>query len=286
LGEGTSFWAPGLAPSGSFVHVDLDDTVFGAAYPQAPTLGVQSDVRAFVAKLLAAWPSSTPAVLPPVWGKLHARPAPAGSLRESGLVRGSILAAALQSIVVEGSDAIVMADSGNSSLWGTHCLRFDTPGRYRVSPGIGSMSHASTGVLGAALGSGRVAVALVGDGSMLMQNEVSTAVAHRVPAVWVVLNDARYGMVADGLRGLGWEPFATDIPRADFAALARAVGALGIRVEREADVAPALKQALVAGRPVVIDVLIDVAEPPPQSLRVGSLTRQGVNGRTCAGSAV
>ena len=62
------------------------------------------------------------------------------------------------------------------------------------------MGQATAGVLGAAIGRGGKAVAVVGDGAMLMNSEVSTAVQYRVPAVWVVLNDAGYGMIAHGMR--------------------------------------------------------------------------------------
>ncbi len=50
---------------------------------------------------------------------------------------------------------------------------------------------------------------------------------------------------------------ATDLRNPDFAALARAYGAEGIRVEKEEDFKAALKQALAADEPVVMDVLTD-----------------------------
>jgi acetolactate synthase-1/2/3 large subunit len=49
----------------------------------------------------------------------------------------------------------------------------------------------------------------------------------------------------------------------NFAKLAEDMGALGIRVERASDIAPALKRALAADRPVVIDVVSDIEELAP-----------------------
>ena len=68
---------------------------------------------------------------------------------------------------------------------------------------FGSMGHAAAGVVGAALARRGKAVAVVGDGSMLMNSELSTAAQYRAPAVWIVLNDAGYGMCRDGHRALG-----------------------------------------------------------------------------------
>ena len=97
-----------------------------------------------------------------------------------------------------------MMDSGHALGLGNHYLRFASAPRYRLSTGFGSMGHASAGVIGAALASAGKAVALVGDGALLMTNEINTAVGLDVDTVWIVLNDGRYGMVAQGMEALGW----------------------------------------------------------------------------------
>src|SRR5438552_5564764 len=122
----------------------------------------------------------------------------------------------LQDSVVDRSDATLLSESGNSFLWTTHRLRFSEPHRYRVSTGVGAMGHAAAGVVGAALATGGRAVAIVGDGALLMTNEINTAVKYRARSVWVVLNDARYGMCAQGMESLGLSADA-EIPPVDFA---------------------------------------------------------------------
>lgn len=274
LGEFTSFWSPELLPSEGFIHVDVDPDVFGAAYPNVPTVGVQAEVASFLQALLAHWPAagSESAASSPV----EAAPLRA---REVGLVRPSYLMAMLQREVVEKTDGIVLTEAGNSFALGTHHLRFDAPGRYRVSTAFGSMGHAATGVVGAAIGSRRKAWAIVGDGAMLMLSEVSTAAAYGVDAVWIVLNDARYGMIAQGMQSIGWEPFDTDFPRADFVAIARGMCGDGIRVTRECDLEAALAAARDAAGPFVLDVHVDPTELAPATKRNKSLVEQGVNGR-------
>ncbi len=263
LGEPTSFWNPMLVPSGGFVHVDVDPGVPGVAFPQTPTFGVQAEVGDFLKELLALWPARPAAALD------LPRPHPAHpDATASDLVRPGALMAAVQRVVVDGSDAIVLAESGNAFTWATHYLRFAEPGRYRVSTNLGSMGHAATGVLGAAMAQDKAsgkAVAIVGDGAMLMNNsEVNTAVKRGLSAVWIVLNDARYNMCYQGMAALDMAGLADAcFPAVDFAMLARAMGATGLRVESEDELDAALAQALDAGGPVVIDVLIDADQLAP-----------------------
>jgi acetolactate synthase-1/2/3 large subunit len=153
------------------------------------------------------------------------------------------------------------------------------PKRYRVSTGFGSMGQAAAGVLGASLGSRSKAVAILGDGAMLMQNEINTAATYGIDAVWIVLNDARYGMIAQGMQAIGWEPFETDFSRANFVTIARGMGADGVCVQRESELDAALKRALEARGPFVIDVAIDRAEVAPAIGRNQSFVQQGVGGK-------
>ena len=206
-------------------------------------------------------------------------PSPVRPPRSVGPVRPSYLMHAIQTEIVERSDAIILTEAGNSFALGSHYLRFQEAGRYRVSTGFGSMGHAAAGVLGATLGGRRKAVAIVGDGSMLMLNEMNTAASYGIDAVWIVLNDARYGMIAQGMQAIGWQPFGTEFPRVDFVAIARAMGCDGIRVEREEQVEKALRCALLANRPFLIDVIIDSTEPDPPNPRNASLVKQGINGK-------
>lgn len=270
LGELTSFWNPALTPREAFIQVDLDPGVIGIAYPSVKTYGIQADAGEVVEALRRAMPStggdfeSVSSLLPPE--RLEAQ--------DDARIRPEWVMQALQRVVVDGSDAIVMADAGNPIPWTAHLLRFRQP-RYRASTFVGSMGHSTTGVIGAALGRKGKAVAVIGDGSMMMNSEVHTAVQYRIPAVWVVLNNAAYGMVDQGMRALGFRQVETRFEEVDFAALARAQGAGGVRVSRESQLEEALEQAMRAEGPFVVDVLIDPEAPAPFLRRVTSLKAQG-----------
>ncbi len=271
MGESTSFWAGELTPTEAFIHVDADPAALGVAYPHVPTHAAVAEIGAYVLALLAAL--GEPAAAPPA--PSAPRHGPLHSPRATGGVRPQYLFEELQRVIVDGSDAWLMAESGNSFCWSTHHLRYREPGRYRVSTGFGSMGHATTGVVGAALARGDKAVAVVGDGAMMMMNELHSAVQYRADALWVILNDACYLMCAQGMKVMGWEPFACDLPRVDFVAMARAIGADGERVTTELELGPALERALVARGPWVLDVTVDPREAPPSGRRNKSLMQQG-----------
>jgi acetolactate synthase-1/2/3 large subunit len=276
LGEMSSFWSAGLVPEQGLVHVDLDHEVFGAAFPNVETRGIQSEIGAFVEALLEEWPSFE---APPRVRAAEPTQASESEPRPVGPVRPSYLMARVQRHIVEGSDSIVLTEAGNAFALGSHYLRFMEPNRYRVSTGFGSMGQAAAGVLGASLGGGGKAVAILGDGAMLMQNEINTAATYGIDVVWIVLNDARYGMIAQGMESIGWVPFETDFSPSDFVAIARGMGGDGIRVQSETELDAALERAMNAKGPFVVDVCIDREETAPAIGRNKSLVQQGVNGK-------
>ncbi len=273
LGEPTSFWNPAMVPTEGFIHVDLDPDVPGVAYPEAFTLPVRADIGMFVAAMLRKLPAITNAQV-----RSYDLPRPLGSHLESlagTKIRPEVLMQAIQRVALERHDCLIMAESGNSFTWATHYLRFAKAGRYRVSTGVGSMGHFATGVVGAAFAARHTAVAIVGDGAMLMSNEVSTAVKTGAPAVWIVLNDARYNMCEQGMSVLGLQADAR-IPPVDFAMFAQALGAKGEIVASEMDLDGALERAVTAQSPFVLDVRIDPACLAPSMARNRGLRAQGI----------
>jgi thiamine pyrophosphate-dependent acetolactate synthase large subunit-like protein len=266
MGEGASFWDRRFVTPEGFVHVDVDPSVPGRAFPEAKTLAIVADVGATLRAVLEG-------LRPPNGCPVRAFPHPEIdrlARRADGLVRPEALMDALQYWVVDGSDATVLAESGHSFLWTTNRLKFSQPHRYRISTSFGSMGHMAAGVVGAALAGHRKAVAVVGDGAMLMTNEINTAVKFHAPAVWVVLNDGRYGMCAQGMETLGLAADA-EFPQVDFVAFARAQGARATRVDHETQLDSALAEAMAAEGPFVVDVRIDPASRAPASRRNAAL---------------
>ncbi|HZP49415.1 MAG TPA: thiamine pyrophosphate-binding protein [Vicinamibacterales bacterium] len=267
LGEYSSIWDPRLVPARGFIHVDVDERAFAAAYPDVPTRPVLADIGAFLDEVLAQLPDVrvTPSPAAAASVSLVARPGP---------VRPQVLMDVIQRVVIDGTDAIVMAEPGNSFAWTNHHLRFPSP-RYRMSGYWASMGHMVTGAVGASVATGRQTVVVTGDGSMLMLNELSSAASYGARIVWIVLNDGRFGITEAGMSAQGFTPIETRFPKCDFAALARAVGANGMRVTSELELTAGVEAAMRSHGPFVLDVDIDVAERAPFLRRIQALSAMG-----------
>ena len=87
--------------------------------------------------------------------------------------------------------------------------------------------------------------------------EVSTAVAQGIPVTWIVLNDGRMTASTGPIRGRMDPAPVADVGANDLAAIASALGAQGIRVEKSSELRAALDQALSAAGPCVLDITID-----------------------------
>ncbi len=139
-----------------------------------------------------------------------------------------------------------------------------TPGTVLTPGGFATMGFGPAAAIGAKLAApDRTVVSLVGDGGF-GQNPamLATAVELGLGIVWVVMNNNAYGTIA-GLQQAHFDlTYGTTFPGnladpellPNYAAVARAYGADGIRIESAADFRPALAKAISMDRPVVIDV--------------------------------
>ncbi|MEV7672769.1 pyruvate dehydrogenase [Streptomyces sp. NPDC000963] len=156
-------------------------------------------------------------------------------------------------------DAVFTVDTGMCNVW---AARYLTPnGRRRI---IGSFSHGSmANALPQAIGAqftdpNRQVVTLSGDGgfSMLM-GDFLTLVQYDLPVKVVVFNNSSLGMVELEMMVAGLPSYGTTNKNPDFAAIARAAGAHGVRVEKPKQLAGALKDAFRHKGPALVDVVTD-----------------------------
>src|SRR5690606_16514343 len=97
-----------------------------------------------------------------------------------------------------------------------------------------SMGWAISYAVGAALalGGSTPVVCITGDGSYLMSSqEITVAVQQRLPVIYLIINDACYGMVKHGQRLTDAEPVGFELPTIDYAAMARAMGVEGYTID-------------------------------------------------------
>ncbi|MEW2416338.1 pyruvate dehydrogenase [Streptomyces sp. NPDC046866] len=156
-------------------------------------------------------------------------------------------------------DAVFTVDTGMCNVW---AARYLSPnGRRRI---IGSFSHGSmANALPQAIGAqftdrGRQVVSMSGDGgfSMLM-GDFLTLVQYDLPVKVVLFNNSSLGMVELEMLVSGLPSYGTTNHNPDFAAIARAAGAYGVRVEKPKQLSGALKDALKHRGPALVDVVTD-----------------------------
>ncbi|MGA4797529.1 pyruvate dehydrogenase [Streptomyces lavendulocolor] len=160
---------------------------------------------------------------------------------------------------IADDDAVFTVDTGMCNVW---AARYLTPnGRRRI---IGSFSHGSmANALPQAIGAQftdrrRQVVSMSGDGgfSMLMGDFLSL-VQHDLPVKVVLFDNSSLGMVELEMLVAGLPSYGTTNLNPDFAAIARAAGAYGVRVEKPKDLAGALKDAFRHKGPALVDVVTD-----------------------------
>ncbi|MFJ9665279.1 pyruvate dehydrogenase [Streptomyces sp. NPDC101219] len=160
---------------------------------------------------------------------------------------------------VAADDAVFTVDTGMCNVW---AARYISPnGRRRV---IGSFSHGSmANALPMAIGAqftdrGRQVVSMSGDGgfSMLM-GDFLTLVQYDLPVKVVLFNNSSLSMVELEMLVAGLPSHGTAMKNPDFAAVARACGAHGVRVEKPKELAGALKSAFRHKGPALVDIVTD-----------------------------
>ena len=147
---------------------------------------------------------------------------------------------------VTKGDAIITTEVGQNQMWAAQFYKYKEPRTFLTSGGLGTMGYGLGASIGAKLGRpDKTVVNVAGDGCFRMNmNEIATAARYNVPIIQLVLNNQHYS--------------ATILnDQVDFVKLAEALGAVGMRVTKREEVAPALEKAITLGRPVVIDCIID-----------------------------
>lgn len=165
------------------------------------------------------------------------------------------------------SDAVFTCDVGLPTLWAARYLTMNGQRRLLGSFSHGSMASAMPQAIGAQLAlPGRQVISLSGDGgfSMLL-GDLLTIRQHKLPVKIVVYNNGALGFVELEMKAAGLLEFGTTLDNPDFAAMARAIGIHGARVEDPGELPGAVAAALAHPGPAVIDVVVnrqELALPP------------------------
>lgn len=160
-------------------------------------------------------------------------------------------------------DAIITTGVGQNQMWAAQFYRFSKPRRFISSGGLGTMGYGLPAAIGAQVAMpGATVVDIDGDHSFNMtMTELSTAVEHKLPIKVCILNNGYMGMVRQWQELFYGKRYAMSyLSNPDYATVAHALGAVGITVEKKADVPKAIKQMLLEKGPCVVDFKVEREE--------------------------
>ncbi|MFL4977776.1 MAG: thiamine pyrophosphate-binding protein [Xanthobacteraceae bacterium] len=265
-GMTTHFWAvPKIGTPA--IQIDINAEALGRNYPlQAAVLGdakatlarMRQEADAKTAGKRKAWTERARAICQE-WREKY------GPLLTSDAVpiRPERICGELSKHVPD--DAIVVADTGHAGMWmgGMYDLRTPQQSYLRSA---GHLGWAFPAGLGAKCGAPeRPVVVFIGDAGFWYHiGEVETAVRWRINSVTVVNNNSSGNQSKRGFdRVYGGKQTEQALElwtytKVNFARIAEDMGAIGIRVEKPAELKPALQRAYGADRPVIIDVVTDI----------------------------
>ena len=161
---------------------------------------------------------------------------------------------------------IVVDESITSTLGVRSSLKLAEPGSYFFTRG-GGLGFGLPASIGVKLARpDRPVVAIIGDGTTLYTPQALWTMAHhQVPVVSVILNNASYMILKQGMASMQGKAAKNDVwpamdivdPRVDFLSLSRAFDVPAERVENIDDVAPAIRKAIASGGPALVEVVVD-----------------------------
>jgi len=256
LGVGTRFWQParvwGFAPGAKVVRVDVDPAEIDRLGP--PEVGIVGDAKAVLAALCDLLHGT------------NARPSRRSELRDrkdaalahlSTFEPQAAFAQAIRAALPD--DGITVNDLTQVTFFGTVGFPVYAP-RTFIGPGYqGTLGSGFATALGAQVGNpDRAVLAIAGDGGFMYSvAELATQRQHGLNVVSIVFNDGAFGNVKRTQEHVfSGRLIASDLVNPDFVALARAFGIAAERVTTAPALEAALRSALAARAPALIEVAV------------------------------
>lgn len=273
-------YSSALSPRQHFIQVDLNAGMIGRNFPV--TQGIVADVGATLDALMALSEHRQPhapqrearaQTLAHIKAEVSPWIDPASRQDMSAPTHPAAMMRLINECMPTGQ---VFIDAGNCVGWSLHHLEVSERLHYHSALDMGPMGFGVCAVIGGKLAApDQDCLAIVGDGAFMMHGaELSTAAAHGVGAVWVVLDDNELGMVSQGMAQL--LPPATqwsgpyDLGNPDLALFAQGLGAHAVTVRHDqgadhfkTELQDALHRARAEHRPQVVVVKVDRAASPP-----------------------
>ncbi len=252
-----------FCPTAKIIHIDIDPSSIGKNVAvDVPLVG---EVKSVLQDLIQALKGKKTADISAWWSQINewrSIDSLAYQTKE-GVIKPQTVIETLYEVTK--GEAIVTSDVGQHQMWAAQYYHFNEPRRWINSGGLGTMGFGLPAAMGAKLADPDRDVACVtGEGSIqMMLQELSTMLQYNTPVKIINLNNGYLGMVRQWQEFFYEKRYAMSYMEAlpDFVKLAESYGHIGIKVEKEADLKPALIEAFkLKDRTVFLDIITDPNE--------------------------
>ena len=249
------------------IHVDIDKAELGKNL--SPDFSVQADVKKWMKSVLPKLKERKNTE----WWKEIESYKKVTSLEKDAFHPKNILETVRR---FTKDETVVATDVGQHQMWTAQYYRFEKPGTFLTSGGLGTMGYGMGAAIGACLAKNKEETVLItSDGSFSMNcNELCTTVKEGLPITIVLLNNQVLGMVRQWQTAFFGERYsATILDRGtDFVKLIEAYGGKGFSIHKLSELEKALEERKNIAGPVLLDCHIDKDEkvlpmiPPGKSV--------------------
>ena len=249
------------------IHVDIDKAELGKNL--SPDFSVQADVKKWMKSVL---PKLKERKNPEWWKEIESYKK-VTSFEKDAFRPKNILETVRR---FAKDETVVATDVGQHQMWTAQYYRFEKPGTFLTSGGLGTMGYGMGAAIGACFAKNKEETVLItSDGSFSMNcNELCTTVKEGLPITIVLLNNQVLGMVRQWQTAFFGERYsATILDRGtDFVKLIEAYGGKGFSIHKLSELEKALEERKNIAGPVLLDCHIDKDEkvlpmiPPGKSV--------------------
>lgn len=249
------------------IHVDIDKAELGKNL--SPDFSVQADVKKWMKSVL---PKLKERKNPEWWKEIESYKKVTGF--EKDAFRPKNILETVRRFTKD--ETVVATDVGQHQMWTAQYYRFEKPGTFLTSGGLGTMGYGMGAAIGACFAKNKEETVLItSDGSFSMNcNELCTTVKEGLPITIVLLNNQVLGMVRQWQTAFFGERYsATILDRGtDFVKLIEAYGGKGFSIHKLSELEKALEERKNIAGPVLLDCHIDKDEkvlpmiPPGKSV--------------------
>jgi acetolactate synthase-1/2/3 large subunit len=247
-----------FAPNAKIIHIDIDPaSISKNVHVDIPVVGDAKAILTELAKQVEYCPRKGWFKKIADWKKKYA-------LRydqEASTIKPQYVIEEICNQTKNG--AIITTGVGQNQMWAAQFYKFIRPRQLISSGGLGTMGFGLPAAIGAQIAKpDDLVIDIDGEHSFNMtMTELATAVEHDLPIKVCILNNGYMGMVRQWQELFYGKRYSKSyLSNPDYATVARALGAVGITVDKKQDIPKAIKQMLTEDKPCVVDFRIDREE--------------------------